>query len=77
MAAYRVAEAKAEGVTQAETVDVDFGTAVPHEVPAATAPSGSGDLQGQFVFLLVLTALGMVGIVGMLRDFRHGRAHAH
>ncbi|MFO0703003.1 MAG: hypothetical protein U0514_04090 [Candidatus Andersenbacteria bacterium] len=70
--AYQVADVKA--ATQAETVDVDFGSQTPHEAPAATA-APTGELQGQFLFLLVLTALGMVGIVGILRDFRRGHAH--
>lgn len=69
--AYRVADAK--GATQAQTIDVDFGTQTPHGDAATLAPHTS-DLQGQFVFLLILTTFGMVGIVGILRDFRHGHA---
>jgi hypothetical protein len=77
--AYRVADAKeleaqADPGVRVETIEVDFEQHVPIETtPVAAATEISNDTQTQFMYLVALTVLGMIGIVSIIRDFRHDR----
>lgn len=54
-----------------ETIQLDFQqkTAVPPQQYSGAAAKTLG-VQNQFIFLLVLTVLGLVGIFGLIKDFR-------
>jgi hypothetical protein len=77
--AYRVADAKeleaqADPGVRVETIEVDFEQQVPLETtPVAAASDVSNDTQTQFMYLVALTVLGMIGIVSIIRDFRRDR----
>jgi len=71
---YNITDAQ-EKDTRVETIEVDF-----EEKVAVTPTPKTGDasattlgIENQFLFLFGLTVLGLVGIFGLIKDFRRGK----
>jgi len=55
---------------QVQTIDVDLGQIQQAET---VVTEKAASIDPQLMFLFGLTVVGMIGIVGLVRDFRHDR----
>ncbi len=69
---YKIAEASNSGKVKVETIELDFQqkTTAPGTQQYSDAAAKTLGAPNQFIFLFALTILGLVGIAGLIKDFR-------